>query len=222
MEAGKNSLRKIEGEKALHYLKKIRGFSDEIIDKFEFGYCPSNIDHQLRDRIIIPIYDVYNNLVAVSSRYIEKDRLNRFWHESFDKGSYLYGLCYAKKDIIKSKKAILVEGEFDVAFLHTHGINIAVGACGSSFTMVQTSILSRWCEEIYIIFDGDEPGKNSIKRVMKLKEKYDLDAYKLDFIPVFLPGNTDPDEYVRDNGIDKFRNLLIKSRKNKEAWEINL
>ena len=70
VQAAKRSLRKPEGLKALNYLKECRGFSDKVIEKFEFGYCPYEINHQLRGRIISPIYDAYANLIAVSTRHL--------------------------------------------------------------------------------------------------------------------------------------------------------
>ena len=210
--AAKASLRQPEGKEALNYLKNKRQFSDEVIDRFDFGYCPLNINHQLRGRIITPIYDHHNSLIAISTRYIDKKRQNRFWHESFDKSYYIYGLNIAKSSIMKHNKAVLVEGEFDVALLHSKGLSLAVGVCGSSFTLFQASLLSRYCSDVFVVFDGDESGKKSIKRTMDLYKKYNLIAYKINYIPVFLPQNEDPDEYVRRQGMKKFKELLKKSR----------
>ena len=212
VQIAKNTLWKPEGKKALDYLTSERKISLETIKNFSFGYCPEDVNHQLRGRIITPIYDHHNSLIAISTRYIDKKRQNRFWHESFDKSYYIYGLNIAKSSIMKHNKAVLVEGEFDVALLHSKGLSLAVGVCGSSFTLFQASLLSRYCSDVFVVFDGDESGKKSIKRTMDLYKKYNLNAYKINYIPVFLPQNEDPDEYVRRQGMKKFKELLKKSR----------
>lgn len=206
----KTSLRSKEGKRVLDYLKYTRGFSEDIIDQFDFGYCPENINHFLRGRIITPIYDTYGSLIALSTRHLDESRKDKFWHESFDKGSYLYGLCYSKNDIMKHKKAILVEGEFDVAALHTMGFKMTVGVCGSAFTLLQASLLSRYCSIVYIVFDGDEAGKKGTKRILYLYKKYNLDAYKIVYIPVELPDGKDPNNYTDK---DEFKNILVDAKK---------
>ena len=89
----KSSLRSSEGTKALEYLKDVRGLSDKVIDDFNMGYVPSEIPHQLKGRIITPIYDPYNKLVAISTKslLIKKGDKGHFWHEDYEKRFYL--LC---------------------------------------------------------------------------------------------------------------------------------
>jgi DNA primase len=212
----KDSLWKKEGRKALDYLTEVRCLSENVIERFNFGYCPEDIDHQLNGRIITPIYDPYNNLIAISTRHIDKERKNRFWHESFDKGLHIYGLNNAKSDIMKYDKAILVEGEIDVCVLHSYGFFMTVGVCGSAFTLFQAALLSRYCSTVFVAFDGDVSGKKSIQRTMNLYKKYKFAAYQMKYIPVFLPKDKDPDEYIRENGKQGFANLLKKSREELE------
>ena len=219
VKGAKKTLVSPAGKTALDYLKNERKFSDEIIDQFDFGYCPINVDHELRGRIITPIYDQYYQLIAISTRHLNKDHHSRFWHESFDKGSYLYGLYYAKDTIIKTGKAILVEGEFDVASLHSFNFKMSIGVCGNAFTLSQVSLLARYCSLVYIMFDGDESGKKAIRRVLELYKKNNLEAYKIKYIPVYLPFNKDPDEYLRTEGRENFKNQLIKA---KEEYDMGI
>ena len=206
-----------EGEEALDYLINVRDLSKRVIKEFEFGYCPENIDHQLRGRIITPIYDHYNNLIAISTRHIDKKRKNRFWHESFDKGLYIYGLNIAKSYIMKYDKAILVEGEIDVCVLHSSGFPMTIGVCGSAFSLFQAALLSRYCSTVFIAFDGDASGKKSLERTINLYKKYNFIAYEMKYIPVYLPKNKDPDEYVKECGKKEFSNLLKKSREESDV-----
>ena len=64
------------------------------------------------------------------------------------------------------------------------------------------------------MFDGDVTGRNAIRRAMDMYDKYSLRAYKLNFIPVYLPKDTDPDEYLFAEGVDGVRNKLKESKDN--------
>jgi len=208
IEAAKITLSKPEGKVALDYLLNERKFSKEVIDKFDMGYCPPDVDHEVRGRIITPIYDTYGELVALSTRHLDKNHYQRFLHESFDKGSYLYGLYYAKKHIQRTNKVIIVEGECDVACMHTFGFNMTIGLCGSAFTLFQIALLSKYCTDYYLLFDGDGAGRDSIKRAMRDYERYSLEAYNLRFIPVHLPKGHDPDEFLINGGRESMINKL--------------
>jgi DNA primase len=210
--AAKESLRKPSGRKALDYLRDVRKFSDKVIDEFDIGYCPLEVDHELRGRIITPIYDTYGEMVAISTRHMNKDQKFRFWHESFDKGSYLYGLHQAKDTIRKFNKVIIVEGEFDALAFHSYGFTMTVAVSGSAFTLFQVSLLSRYCTNFYLMFDGDVAGRKSIERTMAMYDKYCLGAYGLKFIPVYLPKDIDPDEYLFSEGTVGVREKLKTAR----------
>jgi len=218
VQLAKKCLRQKEGEKALYYLKNDRKISDEIIDYFNIGFAPFNIIHQLKGRIIFPIYDAYGKLSYLSTKslVIPKGSKGHFWHEDLEKRFYLYGFSHAKKNIIERKKAILVEGEMDVAFLHSNGLNMTVGICGSSFSIFQVSLLARYCSEVYIVFDGDEAGKKATHKVMQIYENYSLGSYHIKYIPTYLPLKQDPDDYVNKYGINQFKKMLLDSKK--KVW----
>lgn len=157
----------------------------------------------------MPIYDPYNSLVALTTRDVEK---GLHLHESFDKNNYVYGLNIAKEHIRRNDKCILVEGQFDTMCLHSHGLGMTVGALGTSFSIVQCMQLSRYCSEMYIIFDPDESGEKSVKRAMEMHKKYSLYKYKIQFIPVYLPEGNDPDDFVVKYGVKELFILMKQSK----------
>jgi len=208
----KETLRSEEGREALNYLTNVRKLSPQVIDQFEMGYCPERVPHQVSGRIITPIYDAHNNLIVLSTRHLDESSDFRFWHETFSKSLYFYGLNYAKRSIIKSRKAIIVEGEMDVAALHSRGFTMTIGVCGSALTLFQISLLSKYCSSFYLMFDGDEAGKRATASAMELYKKNDLDAHQLEFIPVNLEEGYDPDEYVKKYGRVKLRDKLVEAK----------
>lgn len=209
----------LEGSKeALDYLKNKRLFNEEIIKKMEFGYVPKQImnrlgvRHELAGRIVIPIRNQYGKLVALSSRDWREGAFMPFWHESFEKGIYLYGLHIAKHDIISNKKVILVEGQFDVAKLWQSGINFVVGILGSAPQLHQIAVLSRYCKEIFIVFDGDKAGKAATERMRQIFRENNINDFDINIIPVLLPENYDPDDFLKTKGRQEFINLLKATR----------
>lgn len=216
VKAAKITIRKPEGKKALDYLLNERRFTNEVIDKFDIGYCPEDVDHEVRGRIITPVYDPYGELVAISTRHLDRNHYQRFLHESFDKGFYLYGFYNARISIQKTNKVIIVEGECDVSCFHSFGFDMTVGLCGSAFTLFQISLLSKYCTDFYLLFDGDQAGRHSTARTMKDYEKYNLEAYKIKFIPVYLPAKTDPDDFLIENGRKEMMKKFITAREDNE------
>lgn len=219
-----------DGSAALAYLKK-RNISDKVINKFKIGYVPSWVKnnqgdrHTFAGRVIFPLYDQYGELISVSSRDWRPDAYQKFLHESFDKGNFLYGLNVAKQSIINSKKVILVEGELDVLSLHRAGIGCVVGILGSAPQLYQISILSRYCQEMFLVFDNDDSGQKALERTMEMYEEKQLyKGYNIKLIPVRLPSleelglnpdehkKTDPDLYINTKTKLDFIELLKESR----------
>ena len=159
-------------------------------------------------------------MVAISTRSIVKQKGDPgyFWHERFDKGSFLYALNWAKDSILKYKKVIIVEGEFDVASMHDFGFTMTVGVCGSAFTLSQASLLARYCKEVYLMFDNDAGGQEGIKRVMKLCKNHYFESFNIRYIPVLLPFGKDPDKLLRHDGVSGMRNLLAKAKDEVIFW----
>lgn len=159
-------------------------------------------------RILTPLFNPYGKVVAITSRHLKRKK--DFWHEAFDKSFHLYGLNVAKPYILKYKYAVLVEGEFDTAYLYGQNIKMAVGVCGSAFTIFQASLLARYCKKVFIVFDNDKnrSGQKATQRILKL---YKDKLFDFDFIPVELPEETDPDDYVKSYGVKSFASLLKSS-----------
>ena len=207
----------VEGQDAFKYLKEERGLSEATIREFQIGFVPLRVSHQLSGRIITPIFDAYGEVVALSTRHLYKPKSEAFWHEDFDKSFYLYGLHIAKKHILRTKKALIVEGEFDVSFMHSSDIPITVGLCGNSMSDFQVSLLARYCKDIYLLYDGDGGGKMGLERSGQAFKNVLAGGSRfgslVNLIPVRLPKGMDPDDYVIENS----RNGLIKLMKSAKA-----
>jgi DNA primase len=190
----------------------VRGLSDDVLKQFQFGYCPDSVSHDLSGRVIMPLFDAYSKLIAITSRNFNVEKKYQHWHESFDKSAFLYGLNLAKPHILKSGKAIIVEGQFDTTCLHSYGFRMTTGLLGSSFNITHVSLLARLCSEIYLALDPDDSGDAGVERAQKMHKDYCLDIYGILIVPVSLPPKTDPDDFVMKHGSDEFVKILKKAK----------
>jgi len=87
-----------EGTPGRDYLINQRCISEDVLRKFNIGYLPQSLNHQLAGRVIFPLYDPSGNLIVVLSRLVKKaDGFPVYWHEQYDKRYYLYGIKEAKE-----------------------------------------------------------------------------------------------------------------------------
>ena len=228
------------GKPGWEYLLEKRGLSEETAKEFQLGYIPIFVKHQLRGRVIFPLFDPSKNLVAISSRSVfvsEKNFLPTYWHESYQKPFYLYGIQNAHKAFRRAKFAVVVEGQFDVLQLHNHGIHNVVGLCGNKMSEVQISVINRYCQEIVLLLDKDENlsgqrGAEKIVAASAFELQMSLDGEKVSAsfpVPwhqrkdiltdcrkissIILPENSDPDEFVRKHGVMELRKIIKGKRR---------
>jgi len=204
---------------ARDYLLNTRNISEETLKKFRFGYVPRRARHDWSERIIMPLFDPYGKLVVVTSRKFRTTDQKQFphLHEEFNKKFFLYGIDVAKEAIINKGKIILVEGQIDTTHMHSVGFNMTAGILGSAFTLEHLSVIRRYCNEVYLMFDHDEAGLKTLKRSMLTVDKYDIrETFNMEFIPVLLPiGNKkkeDPDGFLNSHSARDMRDILSQAK----------
>jgi DNA primase len=90
--------------------------------------------------------------------------------------------------------------------MHQAGFDSAVASLGTSLTPEQARLISRYKNEVVIAYDSDGAGQKASQRAIGLLEKLDVKVRVLR-----MTGAKDPDEFIKANGADAFRNLLDKS-----------
>ena len=155
---------------------------------------------RFRSRLIFPIYDVQNRVIAFGGRVIgqgEPKYLNSPESPTFQKGSTLYGLNWAKAAIRRDERAMLVEGYFDCVRLMAAGIESVVAPLGTALTEAQADILQRLSTNIFLLYDSDMAGLKATFRAGDL-----LLSRGCKVLVVTLPEGEDPDTFVRHHGRD--------------------
>ena len=177
-----------------------------------------NIFDRFRDRLMFPIIDVRGNVIGFGGRIMKKDDnaakyLNSPETLIFNKRKNLFALNLAKKS--KLGYLILVEGYMDAIALHQYGFDCAVASLGTALTPDGATLLSKYTDQVVLIYDGDNAGQNATQRAIPILEKAGLKVKVLQ-----MQGAKDPDEYLKKFGADKFR-LLLEGSSNRIEYQLN-
>ena len=177
-----------------------------------------NLFDRFRGRLMFPIIDVRGNIIAFGGRIIKNDKeaakyLNSPETLIFNKRKNLFGLNLAKKT--KQDYLILVEGNIDVVALHQYGFDNAVASLGTSLTEEQALLLSRYTEQVVLIYDGDEAGQRATQRAIPILEKAGIGVKVLQ-----IRDAKDPDEFLKKFGADRFK-LLLEGSSNRVEYQLN-
>lgn len=166
---------------------------------------------RFRDRIIFPIRDSRGRVIGFGGRVLGDDKpkyLNSPETPVFHKGQELYGLYEARQYDRQLKEILVVEGYMDVIALAQQGLRNAVATLGTATTPEHIKRLLRVTSSIVFCFDGDNAGRKAAWRALDSCLEHMKDGVDIRFL--FLPDGSDPDDLVRSEGADNFRERIAK------------
>ena len=172
-----------------------------------------NFYDRFRNRIIFPIRDVRNRVVGFGGRVINNNDQPKYLNSPetpvFHKGSLLYNFSKIRPNLKDNDNLIVVEGYMDVVSLASKGFHNAVAPLGTAITETQLNILWKETNSPIICFDGDKAGKQASFRATEIALKLLKPNKTLRFIN--LPNNLDPDDYIKNYGIESFKKFVNKA-----------
>jgi DNA primase len=151
---------------------------------------------RFRDRLMFPIYDVRGDAVGFGARRLDGEGpkyLNSPETPIYHKSRLLYGLNWAKSDIVRSDESIVVEGYTDVIAMHLAGLPTAVATCGTALGEEHLDLLRRFSNRVVLAFDADEAGAGAADRGFEHSVPGDVDLRV-----AMLPPGRDPADLVSD------------------------
>ena len=194
-----------------------KGYTDqELIDAGLVSQKGDRIYDRFRNRLMFPIIDVRGNVIGFGGRVMDDSTpkyLNSPETVIFNKRKNLFALNLAKKT--KLPYLILVEGYMDAVALHQYGFDCAVASLGTSLTEDHAALLTRYTEQVMLIYDGDEAGQRAPRRAIPMLEKAGLRVKVLR-----MKGAKDPDEFLKKFGADQFK-LLLEEASNRVEYQLN-
>lgn len=150
-----------------------------------------------KGRVMFPIHSISGRVLGFGGRTLLSDKKVAKYFNSpesiiYNKSEILYGLYFAKGDIVKYNECLLCEGYTDVISMHQSGIQNVVSSSGTSLTKEQIKLVSRYTKNLTILYDGDAAGiKASFRGIDLILEE------GLNVKVVLFPDGEDPDSFSK-------------------------
>jgi len=176
-----------------------------LIVQPESGKSPYD---RFRKRLMFPIRSGDGRLVAFGGRILgdgEPKYLNSPEGALFHKRSTLFALDMARKAIASSGEVIVVEGYFDCLSLHRVGLVNVVATLGTALTPEHGRSLRRLLGEdgrVLLCYDADSAGQRAAASGAGV-----LLQAGVDVAMITLEGGKDPDDIIREGGIEAFNSM---------------
>jgi DNA primase len=209
-----------DGFHALH--ERLRGMADEETlrasglfsskEQGDGGRGP--IYDRFRKRVMFPISTEGGRVIAFTGRTLETGEKAGFKYVNspetplYTKGHVLFNLDKAKPAIRALEFALLVEGQMDCISVFLAGIQNVIATSGTAFTEQQVAILRRHTSNVIVNFDPDTAGANAAEKSIALLTEEGF-TVKI----VTLEGGLDPDRFIRERGVDAYKEALRESRR---------
>ena len=184
------------------------------------GVCIQKDDGTLvdkfRERAMFPIHTVSGRIIGFGGRTLRSDYkernigkyVNSPQTEVYDKKTTLYGIYFAKSEIARRDRCILVEGYLDVLSMHQLGITNVVASSGTSLTVEQVSLIRKFTENVTIMYDGDAAGIHAAERGIGLCLKGGLNVRV-----VLIPDGDDPDSFARKHTLEEVKSFIEENER---------
>lgn len=151
-----------------------------------------------RGRIMFPIFDVNGDPLGFGGRIMPGGEGPKYKNSSdgplYQKSRVLYGLSWAKADVVAAGEVVICEGYTDVIGLAEAGVPRGVATCGTALTEEHIRTLKRFAPRVVLAFDADAAGQAAAERFYEWERKYDVDV-----AVAGLPAGVDPADLARED-----------------------
>ena len=211
------------GKTTLVDAARAAGYKDEFL--LAAGLAIQTEDGSLidkfRERVMFPIHSVSGRVIAYSGRTLKADNPAKYVNspetEIYIKSRNLMGIWFAKSEIARQDRCILVEGNVDVVMMHQMGITNVVASCGTSLTEEQVRLIGKFTQNVTIMYDGDKAGLHAAVRAISLILKEGMNPKV-----VFLPDGDDPDSYSQKHTQEEIRAFIEEHEEDGIAFKTRL
>ena len=210
--------------RALSEAARGAGYKEEFLVETGLSIKCDNGDliDRFYDRVMFPIHSHTGRVIAFGGRTLRTDKeiakyKNSPETEIYVKSKSLYGIYFAKSEISKKDRCILVEGYLDVLSMHQLGILNVVASSGTSLTVDQIRLIRRFTDNITIIYDGDGAGIKAALRGIGLVLKEGMNVKV-----VLLPDGQDPDDFAKRHTLDQVQDYIAQNEQDFIGFKADL
>lgn len=157
------------------------GFKADVLR--DVGLSFTNRKNRLQDafraRVMFPIFTDTGDPVAFGGRVLPGSTDPAKYKNSpetkiYTKSKTLYGLNWAKNEVVRSDQVIVCEGYTDVIGFHRAGVPRAVATCGTALTEDHVRIMKRFASKVVLAFDADAAGQGAAEKFYEWEKKYQV------------------------------------------------
>ncbi|CAB4364801.1 MAG: DNA primase [Actinobacteria bacterium] len=184
-------------------LCKALGSSADVLRDTGLGFTnkAGRMQDSFRGRVMFPILTENGDPVAFGGRILPGSSDPAKYKNSsettiYAKSKTLYGLNWAKNDVVAADQVIVCEGYTDVIGFHRSGVRRAVATCGTALTEDHVRLLKRYASQVVLAFDADAAGQGAAQRFYEWEERYQVRVSVARFPAGKDPGDlavSDPD-----------------------------
>jgi len=178
------------------------GVSIDLLRETGLGFVNKRGKPQdsFRARVMFPIFRDSGEPVAFGGRILPGSADPAKYKNSpetaiYAKSKTLYGLNWAKAEIVTADEVIVCEGYTDVIGFQRSGIKRAVATCGTALTEDHVRLLKRFATKVVLAFDADKAGQGAAERFYEWEQRYKVQVSVAHFPQGKDPGdlaNSDP------------------------------
>ncbi len=210
--------------RALSDTARAAGYKEEFLIEtgLSIKYDDGRLVDRFFDRVMFPIHSVSGRVIAFGGRTLKTDKsvakyVNSPETEIYVKSRSLYGIWFAKNEMSRQDKCILVEGYLDVLSMHQLGIRNVVASSGTSLTVEQIRLIRKFTNNVTIIYDGDGAGIKAALRGIGLVLKEGLNVKV-----VLLPEGQDPDDFARRHTLEEVQDHIARNEQDFIGFKTDL
>lgn len=152
--------------------------------------------------IFVPLFNLNGDFTGLSIRKMCDKKHDSWFVPGSRKIDLVYNLNESFNQAVRKNSIILTEGVYDTIALKKYGITHAGALLGTNMSNLQFFQLFSVVDNIALCLDNDEAGHKAIATIVNNYGKY-ATFWKVDI-------DRDPDEFLKLNGPDVFRQRISK------------
>ena len=161
----------------------------------------------MRARVLFPILDPGGRSIAIGGRILPategraptSDRVEPKYKNTqetpiYQKRKTLYGLNWAKQDVVATSEIVVCEGYTDVIAFFGAGVRRAVATCGTALAEDHFRVMRNFAKRIVLAYDADAAGQHAAESVYQWERTHEVEV-----AVCRLPHGADPADLARSD-----------------------
>jgi DNA primase len=157
----------------------------------------NKLQDSMRARVLFPIWDMRGDAVGFGGRTLDNQGpkyKNTAETPIYQKSRLLYGLNFAKGEIVARGEVVICEGYTDVIAFVLAGVPIAVATCGTALADEHFLTLKNLARKVTLAYDADAAGQAAADRCYLWEQRFEVQFQVAD-----LPEGRDPADVWKED-----------------------